>query len=198
LYCDTRFIGSLLMGKIFLENKVATQELITKCALEEKAPWNDIPQIKEEHWLQWEDALYLTSAFNDCVEQFSGALYATISDILPVIMELRLSLQSLQTSVTGVARASPSVYRFKSKKGNELLQELILQFNHYFDKDAESPIILCACVLDPRYRDWSAKATASVVRLESETTVQYEDRMAKKQQVHSFCFIVLVVNILFY
>lgn len=183
LYCDTRFIGSLLMGTIFLENKLATQELVTKCALEDKAPWIDMPQIKEEHWLQWEDALFLTSTFNDCVEQFSGGLYVTISDILPAIFELRLSLQRLEASFNGVESMSSALYQFKSKKGRDLLRELILQFNHYFDKDAENPVILCACLLDPRYRDWSASATGNVVRLETESHAQHDDRVAKKKQV---------------
>ncbi len=101
LYCDTRFIGSLLMGKIFIENKPATDALLTKCALEDKAPWSDAPKIKEEHWLQWEDALMLTKSFNDIVDQFSGAQYVTVCHVLPVILELRFLLARLVSSLDG-------------------------------------------------------------------------------------------------
>ncbi len=37
-------------------------------------------------------------------------------------------------------------------------------------------------MLDPRYRDWSSKANAAIVRLEGESNAAYDERIALKQQ----------------
>lgn len=93
LYCKTRFIGSLLMGQIFLENRRAVSDVVTEASTNNAKPWTDCPEFREEHWNRWMDVMLCTRGIAEAVTRMSGSYFATIHSILPAVIELRHNLQ---------------------------------------------------------------------------------------------------------
>jgi hypothetical protein len=79
----------------------------------------------------------------------SGSYFATVHSILPAVIELRHSLQLSLSRLQDRQLCAAERARFLSPEGTRLVQVLVDQFAHYFDKDLDNPIILLACFLDP-------------------------------------------------
>lgn len=178
LYCKTRFIGSLMMGEIFLENRAAISDVVTKASTETAKPWVDCPEFREEHWNRWLDVMANTRGIADAVAHMSGSYFATVHHVLPAVIELRhaldLSFQRLEDPFLSAGERA----RYRSPEGARLVQVLVARFAHYFDKDLDNPIVLLACFLDPRYRDWGFKVKQELVPEKDETKEDFARRKA--------------------
>jgi hypothetical protein len=179
LYCDTRFIGSVLMGKIFLENRLAIEDLISHCAIHnDEKPWKECPEIREEVWLRWQDVGFCTKTISDAVERLSGGHYPTVNQLLPAIVETRDSIRLSKLRLENPATRDEERQCFASVDGPALLNSLNDRLAHYFEKDLSNPVILLGCLLDPRYRDWGQKAKENLEREPLESDAAFSRRKA--------------------
>ena len=178
LYCKTRFIGSLLMGEIFLENRQAVSDVVTKASVEDAKPWTECPEFREENWNRWLDVMTCTCGIGDAVTRMSGAYFATVNCILPDVIALRHSLQLSLSRLQDGHLSTEEKARYLSPEGPRLVMVLVDRFAHYFEKDLDNPVILLACFLDPRYRDWGAKSKETLVQGKDESNAAFSRRRA--------------------
>lgn len=185
LYCKTRFIGSLLMGEIFLENRMVISDIITHSSVQESKPWTECPEFREEHWNRWLDVMMCTRGIGEAVTRMSGSYYPTVNNILPDVIELRYQLEISLSRLNDRHLSAAERARYLSPEGHKLVKVLVDRFEHYFEKDLENPVVLLACFLDPRYRDWGPKAKEQVVQGKDESPEQFSRRQAMVEYFRS-------------
>ena len=156
-YSKTRFLGSLVMGRSFVENHAVLMDVQREAmARENESPWSDLPALKERYFMQWHDACFVTRELHEIVEQLSGERYVTVSEMLPAIllMEARLFCYGRIDDGAGGSGRPLNDYEWRSRDGQAMARALDEELRGKFIHDWKNPVILLAMFLDPRYRSF--------------------------------------------